>query len=152
MLEAVPNLPLDVNFFVCLVTNSSDFRLMMPTVELPFNAKQWENKLDKEQGNYSYKVFCQGKIVGHFALLRVDHSVSTATLGLVYLAPALRHTGVSRKLLELAEKIGREDLKVKTMLLNVRSTNLPAYSLYRKFGYEEYERDGDLVRMKKTLH
>jgi GNAT superfamily N-acetyltransferase len=102
-------------------------------------------------GALSFFINKDGKTIGHFAFIRVDQEMRVATLGLVYLRPEYRRTGISREIVELAEKTAMNLLDTKTMLLNVMSLNVPAHNLYLKAGYLAYEKTDDLVRMKKEI-
>jgi len=151
VLKSILNFPVEAAFFRSLVEDESDLQLMMPSADLPFNESQWISRIEASAGSLSFKVTLNQILVGHYAFLRINRELKESTLGLIYLASKLRGTGASRELIELAERTAIDLLDLKTLLLNVRSFNQPAYKLYLGRNYVEYERANALIRMRKTL-
>ena len=150
-MKAILNFPVDVNLIHALVEDDQDLRLMMPSAEIPFDEKQWEEILSPTSNSLSFIVKKENETIGHFALLRIDKEIKEATLGLIYLTNKLRKTGTAHDLLKLAEQTAKNLFEIKTLKLNVRSFNLSAYNLYLKSGYTEYENIETLIRMQKSL-
>ena len=151
MLRAILNLPLDVKAIRLLVADDNDLKLMMPSATLPFSETEWASKMDASKGTLSFLVKQNTQVIGHFAFLRINQNPGELALGLVYLELSKRGTGISTKLIELAEKTAFEFLDTKAILLNVMEFNTPASRLYLKLGYKEYERNAGVIRMKKAI-
>lgn len=84
-----------------------------------------------------------GRIVGHLAIVREEHPVTShvASLGLAVEA-GWRGRGVGTALMEAALRWARE-FGIEKVVLSVYPSNERAIALYRKFGFTE---EGRLVR------
>jgi len=150
-MRAILNFPANADLIRALVTDDQDLKLMNPKAEIPFNRDQWQELVDPANGHLSFLVLKSEVTVGHFAFLRLNRELHEATLGLVYISPALRKTKASHELMQLVDKMARELLDLRLLRLNVRSTNLAAYHLYLRAGFTEYESNDEIVRMVKVI-
>lgn len=150
-LKAIINSPPDAEAINGLVADKADLLLMMPSAAIPFKAEQWLEKLQGPGAGLSYFMRSGGETIGHFAFLRIDRQAREAALCWVYLAPPWRGKGFSKKMIALSEQIAKDQLDLKTVVLNVREHNLPAYKLYSRMGYAEYARENGLIRMRHQL-
>jgi len=148
-MRIVRNTPLNLQSLKELVVDDADLQLMLPDALLPFNEAQWLALLDESKVK-SFFIQIDGLNVGHFSL-HSREARDEVTLCYVYLEPASRKSGAAREMLLKAEKTAVEAFAAQTMYLNVRSFNLPAFHLYLRCGYQEYNRTGPRVQMKKSL-
>ncbi len=111
--------------------------------------KEMENKIAR------YVVAeCDGEILGYAGLWNICGSADIMNVGVL---KECRRQGVGAALLEHLEEYCTNE-EIFEINLEVRESNIPARSLYRKMGYEEisirkgyYDGKEDAVIMKKVL-
>lgn len=96
------------------------------------------------------------KIIGCIIVL-FRKNASLARIYSLAVSPPYRQAGIAKKLCDTGENISKER-HCSTILLEVRTDNLPAIHFYQKNGYEIfdsytkfYEDGTDALRMKKIL-
>ena len=72
-----------------------------------------------------------GKTVGYCGFWRVSGEAQITNIAVL---PEYRHQGAAKALIEEMLKICKDDERI---ILEVRQSNLPAISLYEKFGFEK---------------
>lgn len=101
----------------------------------------WVEKLEKSiRGNTRFSVFAedQGKLVGLICayvdpLVKIKH---TAHIASVYVNKAYRGSGVATKIMEGMINRIKSNKNINRLELMVVTTQEPAISLYKKFGFE----------------
>lgn len=92
-------------------------------------------------------VACTGLM--HQALDKVEHK---ATIYTVYVAPAARGAGLSRKLVESVIVYARSHTQLQQLVLSVTAGNAPAHQLYLSLGFIEYGREPRAIRTQDGWH
>jgi ribosomal protein S18 acetylase RimI-like enzyme len=103
--------------------------------------EEWKRRLKKAQegnsGSYLLFARAQDKLVGMIGAFMEKDATDTATIIAMYVPKEERGKGISKKLMhtllvELAQKP-----HLKTAKLMVNKNQLPAFNLYKNFGFEE---------------
>ena len=98
-----------------------------------WSQEQFESEMELVPESRMYWVAkLEGVVVGYFGLILIDDFADVATIAVV---PEIRRKGVASKMIEtmLVEAKRRG---MKRMLLEVRTTNVAAIALYKRFGFE----------------
>ena len=121
----------------------------MYTVSTDFNAQDifelekecfpnefWSlNLIEKDIAHSSYFVAkLEDKVVGYIC---VSYVLDEAELTRIAVDHSHRRHGIASQLVECAKEFLREN-GCKTLILEVRSSNLPAQALYKTMGFETY--------------
>ncbi|TVP87361.1 MAG: ribosomal-protein-alanine N-acetyltransferase [Alkalicoccus sp.] len=98
----------------------------------PWTREAFHQEIKKNQFAYYFIAESGGKIIGYCGLWVI---VGDAHITNIAVHPEARRMGVGEGLMEAAVKMARM-LGADTLSLEVRVSNEPAQTLYRKFGFE----------------
>ncbi|PTL37420.1 ribosomal protein S18-alanine N-acetyltransferase [Alkalicoccus saliphilus] len=98
----------------------------------PWTREAFHQEIKKNQFAYYFIAESGGKVIGYCGLWVI---VGDAHITNIAVHPEARRMGVGEGLMEAAVKMARM-LGADTLSLEVRVSNEPAQTLYRKFGFE----------------
>jgi putative acetyltransferase len=114
----------------------------------------WDYDLDDPQGEYLDKggacfvLYDGNELVGSCALKPLDRE--TAKLRRMYLKSEYRGKGYGGQMLRETEKFARSK-RFKKLILTTHSHLSQAIAFYRRNGFKETQRDGDILHFEKNL-
>ncbi len=149
-MRLVENIPLDIQIIADLITDPEDLKLVWPLARYPFDHEQWAEVLDPGSGSRPFLIYEENRLMGHAALRKTEEPLVYA-VSFLYIVPQLRSKGLGRELIGLVEKYAVERLAAAKLILKVRTYNPGAFRCYSKCGFQEYGREGTLIKMSKTL-
>ena len=149
-IKLVENIPLNTRIVADLINNQDDLHLVWPLARWPFDHEQWREVLDPQQGNRPFLVYHENRLIGH-AALRKGQEPGVYAVSFLYVSPRLRSRGLGAQMIGMLEKYAREDLKVTELILVARTYNPRAIKCYTNCGFNEYDRDGTLIKMSKPM-
>ena len=98
---------------------------------LPWSEKSFEDSLTREDTIF---LVCEDDVVTGYIGLYLSFDEASVTN--VAVSPEFRKRGYGERLV-MAAKETAKDANAESVLLEVRASNLPAISLYKKLGFEE---------------
>jgi|SRR3989344_347914 len=154
-MNLIENNPLDIEKIATLLKDKNDLFLVWPDARYPFDHRQWQDRFSQDrfntgQGNLSFLIEENGKIIGHAALFPVERA-KVYRLAFLYLDPDYRSQGLGTKMISLLEQYTVKNLNAQKLTLQVRDYNVRALKCYTKCGFKEYTRDDDLIKMEKYV-
>ena len=105
------------------------------------------NKFFSESGGVIYVSEAEGGVIGYISVELHDSFIYLDDLSV---AEKSRGKGIGTKLIEFAERYGR-DKSVVTAVLHVEKSNEKAYRLYTRLGYAVTADEGSRYRMAKQI-
>lgn len=112
--------------------------------------ENYEQLVDKIYSNGIVIVAKTDSIKGLIAFYANDHTSKRAYITSVLVSEELRGKGIGKRLLEECQRYC-VDNGFKIIRLEVNKDNLPAISLYKKYGYISYDFKGKSIYMEKIL-
>lgn len=113
----------------------------------PWSRKAYEGSLQAEGYECRVAYDADGLLVGYFVLMKV---VDEAHLLNIAVRGRLHGHGLGRKLLDRAIDMARDDMKVESLLLEVRPSNQRAFTLYERYGFKEIGRRPNYYQASNT--
>ena len=110
--------------------------LAHPSVQSEKDLWSWIERRRTEPGGMFRIVSVNGACAGFVQIVGVHRLDRRAYLG-VCLAEVYRGVGIGRKVMELALEEACRELKLRKILVEVRSDNAPALQLYRRLGFRD---------------
>lgn len=150
MLSLVANRPLDLETLAVLLADKDELFLVWPDARFPFDRDQWSERLQAHPGNRSYFVTCDGRIIGHAALLETDEP-RTLAVSFLFIRTDERGRGFGRELMALLEAEARTLPEAQALKLRVRNYNPRALHVYAACGFVKSSEEGTLAVMRKTI-
>ena len=98
---------------------------------LPWSEKSFEDSLSREDTIF---LVCVDKVVTGYMGMYLSFEEASVTN--VAVSPCFRKKGYGEALVEAA-KVAAEEAGIECIFLEVRQSNVPAISLYKKLGFEE---------------
>jgi putative acetyltransferase len=133
-----------------------DFVLNILLEEFGFSPHPiWDADLDdpdkkyKENNGIFYILKDKEKVIGTVAL--IPHSQEEIELKRMYLDSGYRGKGLGKMLMKKALQFAKDN-QYKNVILDTWERLQSAQSLYRKFGFKEYKREGEQIFMALQLN
>jgi len=122
----------------------------MYSMEWLIDRVKWHLNLENEAKIY-LATHEEGQVVGH-SIVRVDEleGVRCGYFSTIYVAPEAREQGVATALIQQVEAWCRE-MQFPFVTYNTAVDNDRLIRLYEKLGFEIIQREGEMVKLKKTL-
>jgi RimJ/RimL family protein N-acetyltransferase len=110
--------------------------LAHPGVQSEKDVWSWIERRRAEQGGMFRIVSVDGACAGFVQIVGVHRLDRWAYLG-VCIAEKYRGVGIGRQVIELALEGACHELKLRKIIVEVRSDNVPALHLYRRLGFRD---------------
>ena len=149
-IKLVENIPLDTRIVAELIDDRDDLHLVWPLARWPFDHEQWQAVLDPQAGNKPFLVYTDTRLIGHAALRKKDEP-GVYAVSFLYLQPDLRSGGLGEQMIGMLERYALTELQATNLTLVARTYNPRAIKCYRKCGFREYDREGTLIKMSKSV-
>jgi RimJ/RimL family protein N-acetyltransferase len=128
-------------------------RFLHSAVIAPEAHRAWfERYLDK--GDDIVLVACEpdrAQPYGQVAIYGIDSAAGRAEVGRFVVAPEAQGRGLMRKAIAALVALAREELRLRTVFLEVFADNARAIGLYASLGFVETARRGEVVEMTLDL-
>lgn len=99
----------------------------------PWNEADFLYELTQSSVSVNLVIEIENKVIGYVGMWLLGDQTQITTLGI---SKAYQQKGYARKLMEKAEQITKEK-QYPCISLEVRVSNIPAITLYKKLGYKE---------------
>lgn len=107
----------------------------------------YENS-SKKSNFYPMTLIEKEKIIGHLILRNTDKKNEVIRLGFIIIDPNLRGQGYGKKLMNLAIKYAKNNLKAKEINLGVFENNIDAYYCYKSAGFKDNNKEKEIFEIK----
>lgn len=116
---------------------NNEYLESMFTIEQCVHIEPWSKKIlnDSFSERYiNFGIFDENELIGYAIF---DYVLDEATLQNIAIAKNKQSKGLGKELLQYALNYLNQEKHIKTVFLEVRISNIPAISLYKKLGFNQ---------------